>query len=151
MACATWYSNDEPPTMVEPMNGGSSPRYSHSASTDSRLCVVALNTPSTSFKRQAAVVERALDALRHQVDDGHAVRHLAEIGFRDADDRRAAALQAVHHLASAGTNTGQGGSSPPGRCTRKRTRWPIFTCIGSMSSTRLIRRKPSSQSISATL
>src|SRR5262245_29669043 len=92
-----------------------------------------------------------MHALRHQVDDGHTLGDMAEIGFGDPDDRRAAALEPVHHTPSAGTNTGYGSSSPPGRCTRKRTRWPILTLSGAMSSTRLIRRKPSSQSISATL
>ena len=64
---------------------------------------------------QPAVIERPVHALRHQVDDGQALRHMAQIGFGDADDRRAAALQAFHHTPSAGTNTGYGSSSPPGR------------------------------------
>ena len=82
------------------------PRYSASARTDSRLWVVAENSPSTSFKLQAAVVERALDALRHQVEDGETVGHLAEVGFRDADDSRAAALEPFHHAPSTGAKTG---------------------------------------------
>ena len=48
------------------------------------------------LERQAAILERPLDALCHQVDDGESVGHVAQIGFGDADDRRAAALQAVH-------------------------------------------------------
>ena len=44
-----------------------------------------------------------------------------------------------------------GGSSPSAWCSRKRTRMPILVAIGSMPSTRLISRKPSSQSINATL
>ena len=54
----------------------------------------------------------------------------------------AASLEGVHHVPSTGTKTGCSGSSPPGRCTRKRTRCPMRTCSGAMSSTRLIRRKP---------
>src|SRR5262249_36695485 len=103
------------------------------------------------LQSQAAVVECTLHALRHQVDHREPVGHVTKVGFGDPNDRGAGALEDPHHTSSAGTNTGQGGSSPPGRCTRKRTRWPIFTCIGSMSSTRLISRKPSSQSMSATL
>ena len=51
----------------------------------------------------------------------------------------------------AGTKTGWDGSSPPGRWTRNLTRMPMRTTSGGKSSTRLISRKPSSQSISATL
>src|SRR5262245_38994995 len=50
MACATWYSNDDPPTIVEPSKRGSMPRYSASAKTDSRLCAVAQKRPSTSLR-----------------------------------------------------------------------------------------------------
>src|SRR5262249_58901098 len=102
------------------------------------------------LERGAAVGERTKRALRHQVDRRHFLGDLAEIGFRRADNGGAATLEPAHRLSSR-TNTGQGGSSPPRRCTRKRTRMPIFTSLGGMSSTRLISRKPSSQSISATL
>ena len=92
--------------MVEPMNGGLMPRYSASPSTDRRLWVVAAEQAVDVFQAQAAVVERALGALRHQVDDGHSVGHLAEVGFGHSDDRRAAALEPVHHAPSTGTKTG---------------------------------------------
>src|SRR5262249_6366852 len=103
------------------------------------------------LESEPAIVQRPLGALRHQVADGHAFGYLTDIGFCNADDGGAAAFQPLHHAPSARTNTGQGASPPPGRCTRKRTRWPILTSSGAISSTRLIRRKPSSQSISATL
>src|SRR5262249_23471536 len=106
--------------------------------------------PVDVFQAQAAIVERAPRALRHQVGDGHAVGHLAKIRFRHADDRGATPLEPVHHAPSTGVNTGKGSSSL-GLWTRKRTRCPMRTSSGAMSSTRLIRRNPSSQSISATL
>src|SRR5207302_10875520 len=95
------------------------------------------------LERKPAIFKRAGRALRHQVDRRHPVRHVAEIGLGRADDRRAAARKPGHHAASAGTNTAQGGSSPPGRWTRKRTRRPIATLSGPMSSTRLLKRNPS--------
>ena len=59
------------------------------------------------LQSEAAIVEGAGDALRHQVDDVEAGTHLTEIGFRGADDRRAAALQLAHGAPpSAGTKTG---------------------------------------------
>ena len=58
MACATWYSKDEPPT------------------------------------------------LRHQIDDGESVRHLAKVGFRDTDDGGAAPLEPLHHALRTGVKTG---------------------------------------------
>ncbi len=36
-----------------------------------RLCVAAQIRPSTSFSAEAAILERAGDALRHQIDDVH--------------------------------------------------------------------------------
>ena len=111
------------------MNFGWMPRYSIMPLIDMRCCVIAQNSPSTSFRLSPQSRERALRALRHEVHRAHAVGDLAEIGFGDADDRRRAALQAVHHAAS-GVNTGIGASSPPGLCTRNLTRMPIFTCIG---------------------
>src|SRR5262245_20737546 len=50
MAWATWYSKDDPPTIVDPSKRGSMPRYSASAKTDSRLCAVAQKRPSTSLR-----------------------------------------------------------------------------------------------------
>ena len=58
------------------------------------------------LEAQTAVVERTLGPLRHQVDEGEAFRHLAEIGFGNPDNRRAAAVEPLHHAASTGTNTG---------------------------------------------
>ena len=105
------------------------PRYSISDTIDMRCCVMAQNRPSTSFKVEPAIGERARNALRHQIHRAHAVGDLAEIGLGDADDRGCAALQAFHHAAS-GVNTGIGSSSPPGRCTRNFTRMPILHGVG---------------------
>ena len=58
------------------------------------------------LQTEPAIVERTLGALRHQVDDGKAICHLAEIGFRNADDGRAAPFEPFHHAPSAGTKTG---------------------------------------------
>src|SRR6185436_7645116 len=102
------------------------------------------------LQRQSAIGERTLCALRHEIHRAHAVGDLTEIALGHTHDRSSAALQAVHHVAS-GVNTGIGSFSPPGLCTRNLTRMPIFTASGATSSTRLISRKPSSQSISATL
>ena len=55
---------------------------------------------------EPAIVERAGDALRHQVDDVHALGDLAEIGFGDADDRGRAALSPSISAAPAGMKTG---------------------------------------------
>src|SRR6516165_9698663 len=55
---------------------------------------------------EPTIGERAVNALRHQIDRTHLLCDGAEIGFRDADDRGRAALQPVHHAPSAGTNTG---------------------------------------------
>ncbi len=92
--------------MVEPRNGGLIPRYSASPSTDNRLWVVAREQPVDVLQFQAAIVERAPDSLRHQIEDGEAIGHLAEVGFRDADDCRAAALEPFHHAPSTGAKTG---------------------------------------------
>ena len=62
--------------------------------------------PVDVLQLQAAIVERAPDALRHQIEDGDTLGHLAEVGFRDPDDRRAAALEPFHHAPSAGAKTG---------------------------------------------
>ena len=78
-----------------------------------RCCVIAQNSPSTSFSVSPQSASARVNALRAQIHRAHAVGDLAEIGFGDADDRRCAALQAVHHAAS-GVNTGIGASSPPG-------------------------------------
>ena len=58
------------------------------------------------LQTEPAIVERPLGALRHQVDDGKAVCHLAEIGFRNPDDGCAAPFEPSHHAPSAGTKTG---------------------------------------------
>src|SRR4051812_29399081 len=100
---------------------------------------------------EAAVRQGAMDALRHQVERAHVGSDRADIGFCGADDRGAAAGQAVHGAASAGMNTGYGGSSPSAGCMRSFTRMPMRTSSGAISSTRLIMRNPSSMSISATL
>jgi len=53
-----------------------------------------------------AITERAVDALRHQVDRAHILGDGAQIRLGDTDDRGAAAQQPVHYAGSAGTNTG---------------------------------------------
>src|SRR5258708_14131014 len=53
IAWATWYSNEDPPTIVEPRKAGLMPRYSASARTANRLWAVAENKPSTSFRLTA--------------------------------------------------------------------------------------------------
>ena len=55
---------------------------------------------------QPAVCERAMDALRHQVERTHVGGDRTDIRFGRADDRCAAAREAVHGAASAGVNTG---------------------------------------------
>src|SRR5262249_42978509 len=62
--------NDEPPTMVEPRNGGLMPRYSASARTDRRLWVVAENKPSTSLRLspQSSSARLAPCAIRSMMD-----------------------------------------------------------------------------------
>ena len=45
---------------------------------------------------EPAIGERAVNALRHQVDRAHVLGNRAEIAFGDADDRDRAALQSVH-------------------------------------------------------
>ncbi len=92
--------------MVEPMNFGSMPRYSASPSDRHAALGGGAEQAVDVFQAQAAIVERAPRALRHQVDDRHAVGHLAEIRFRNADDGRAAPLEPVHHAPSAGVKTG---------------------------------------------
>src|ERR1035437_5418347 len=100
---------------------------------------------------EPAIVERAHRGLRHHVDRAGMRRHLAEIGLGGADDCNTTAFEAAHFAPPTGTNTGNGGClSSPG-LNRTLTRMPILTCIGSMSSTRLIMRNPSSMSISTTL
>ena len=55
---------------------------------------------------QAAVGERPMDALRHQIERAHVGGDRADIGFGGADDRGAAAREAVHGAVPAGVNTG---------------------------------------------
>ncbi len=62
--------------------------------------------PVDIAERQPTIVERAVNALRHQVDRAHLGGDRTQIGFGDADDRGAAALQAAHHAPSTGTKTG---------------------------------------------
>ena len=62
--------------------------------------------PVDVLQFQAAIVERAPDSLRHQIEDGETVGHLAKVGFRDADDGRAAAFEPFHHALSTGAKTG---------------------------------------------
>ena len=82
------------------------PRYSASDRPEVRACVEAQNSPSTSRRLRPAILERAGDALRHQIDDVEPFADVAEIAFRRPDDRRAAALQPAHHAFSAGMKTG---------------------------------------------
>ena len=100
--------------MVEPRNGGLMPEIFGERQDRQAALGRGREQAVDVLQAQAAIVERALDALRHQVDDGQSVRHFAEVGFGHADDRRAAALEPVHHAPSTGTKTGYGGSSPPG-------------------------------------
>ena len=63
---------------------------------------------------EAAIIERPLDALRHQVDGTHLRGDRAEIGLGDADDRGASrAAAAVHHAAAPPERR-------PGRAARRR-------------------------------
>ena len=58
-------------------------------------------------QRQPGIVQRSVDALRHQVDRAHQRGDGAQIGFRCADDGDTAAGDALaHHASSAGVNTG---------------------------------------------
>src|ERR1051326_6763842 len=96
---------DEPPRIVVSMNFGEMPRYSLRLRPEVRLCVVAHKRPSMSRTRMPAS-SAARDALPHQINRVEPIGDLAEIRFRRADNRRAAALQARHRPSSAGTKTG---------------------------------------------
>ena len=98
--------NDEPPIIVQSWYRGVSRRYSHSAVLGMRLWPAAANTPSTSAMVRPQSAERALHALRHQVDDAHAGGDFAEVRFGDADDGGGAARERGLHAFSTGSKTG---------------------------------------------
>jgi hypothetical protein len=55
---------------------------------------------------EAAVRQRALHALRHQIDDAHVRGDFAEVRFGHADDRGGAAREAGVHASATGSKTG---------------------------------------------
>ena len=62
--------------------------------------------PVDIAQAEPAIVERAVDALRHQIDRAHLGGDGAEIAFGNTDDRGRAAPQPVHHAPSTGVKTG---------------------------------------------
>ena len=106
LACATCTSNDEPPTMVESVKAEAMPQIlAQRHRRRARLRGGAEHAVDV-FEPQAAVGERAMDALRHQVERTHVGGDRADVGFGGADDRGAAAREAVHGAPSTGVNTG---------------------------------------------
>ena len=67
---------------------------------------MAQNRPSTSFSFKSAIGQRAMDALRHQIERTHVGGHRADVRFRGTDNGCAAAHKAFHGVPSAGVNTG---------------------------------------------
>jgi hypothetical protein len=97
---------DEPPRIVVSTNAGEIPRYSGQRQARGAALRGRAQQAVDIAQPQPAIIERPLDALRHQVDRTHVRGDRTQIGLGDADDRRRAALQPVHQPASTGTKTG---------------------------------------------
>src|SRR5258707_1127959 len=98
IAWATWYSNEDPPTIVEPRKAGLMPRYSASASTDNRLwaddrrgILVRIPCGPCDGRDCAWAVQRHSHRLWQ-----HTAQHRAQTGDRARDQPIRDPVQAVH-------------------------------------------------------
>ena len=98
--------NDEPPMIVPSIYRGDMPRYSARFNGEVRLWVRGADEAVDILQREPAIVERAGDALGHQVDDDVPWRDLADIALGRPDDCRAAALEAAHDAPPTAVKTG---------------------------------------------
>ena len=98
--------NDDPPTIVESMKFGDDAEIFAEVEGGGAALRAGADQAVDILEGEAAIVERAGDALRHQIDDVEPRPDLAEIAFRGPDDRRAAALKAAHAASPAGVKTG---------------------------------------------